>query len=191
MADQTPDQIILPERLVSSVDLSRLIRELKAVDESLRQMELRKPGEPTKLARTGVTLEEIARLNNIQLTDGTQRAQLIELLNAFQAHAPCIHISFAAEPTAKFNRKIVIWMRNNIHPLILLETGLQPTLAAGCMVRTNNKIFDMSLRHHFAENRGLLVQKISEIGAAREATVPSSPAPSPPEPAPALAEAPK
>lgn len=164
MAEQTPEQIVLPERLVSSVDLSRIIRELEAVDESLRQTALRKPGEATKLARSSVTLEELARSNKVQLTDEAQRSQLLALLHGFMKHAPRIHMSLATEPSAKFTRKIIIWMRKNIHPLILLETGLQPTMAAGCMVRTNNKIFDMSLRHRFAENRGLLVQKIAEIG---------------------------
>ena len=168
MADQTTDQIKFPERLVGSVDLSRTIRELEALDESLRQAEIRKPGEPTHLARSSVTLEETARINNVQLTDRAQREQLLEVLKAFLIHAPRIRISVAAEPTAKFNQKLLIWLRANIHPLVLLEIGLQPTLAAGCMVRTTNKIFDLSLRQHFSENRGLLVQKITEIGALAE-----------------------
>lgn len=169
MAEQITEQIVLPERLVGSVDLSRLIRELEAVDESLRQTELRKPGEATKLTRSSTTLEELARANKVQLTDETQRTQLLALLHGFKDHAPRIHMSLATEPSAKFTRKIIIWMRKNVHPLILLEVGLQPTLAAGCMVRTNNKIFDMSLRHRFTENRGLLVQKIAEIGQKVEA----------------------
>ncbi len=169
MTDTPPEQIVLPERLISSVDLARLIRELKAVDESLRQTELRKPGEPTKLARTSSTLEDLAQANKIQLTDETQRAQLLALLNSFKDHAPRMHMSLATEPSAKFTHNIIIWLRKNIHPLLLLEVGLQPTLAAGCMIRTNNKLFDLSLRHKFTENRPLLVQKISEISEKIEA----------------------
>jgi hypothetical protein len=169
MTDTPPQQIALPERLVSSVDLSRLIRELNALDESLRQTELRKPGEPTQLARSSTTLEDLAQANKIQLTDETQRAQLLALLNGFKAHAPRVHMSLATEPSAKFTHNIVIWMRKNIHPLLLLEVGLQPTLAAGCMIRTNNKLFDLSLRHKFTENRALLVQKITEISEKIEA----------------------
>lgn len=168
MTEKPPEQIIFPERLVSTVDLSRLVRELEAVDETLSQMELGSPGEETKLARHSVTLEEIASLNKVQLTDSLQRTQFLTLLHGFQKHAPSIHMSLATEPSAKFIQKIIVWMRSNIHPLILLEIGLQPTLAAGCMLRTNNKMFDMSLRHRFTENRGLLVQKISEIGVAHE-----------------------
>jgi hypothetical protein len=168
MADQSKGQIVLPERLVSSVDLSRTIRELEALDESLRQAELRKPGEPTKLSRSSVTLEEMAKLNNIALTDGVQRQQMLAVLKAFYQNAPRIHMSFAAEPSANFVRKILVWMRSNLSPIIVLEIGLQPTLAAGCMIRTTNKMFDMSLRHRFADNRYILVEKITEIGAAKE-----------------------
>lgn len=176
MSENISEQIILPERLVSSADLSRLIRELEAIDESLNQSELRKPGEPTKLARSSATLEEMAKVNNVQLTDKTQRLQMLAMLQAFKDHAPRIHLSVASEPTANFNRMIIIWLRKNIHPLMLLEIGLQPTLAAGCMLRTDNKIFDMSLRHRFAENRGILIQKISEIGQKAEAVPQSAPA---------------
>lgn len=168
MAQNTQDQIILPERLTSSVDLARLIRELSALDESLRQAKIRKPGAPTQLSRSSQTLEELARVNNVHLTDDVQRTQLLELLTAFQAHAPRVHMGLATEPTAAFTRKIVIWMRANIHPLVLLEVGLQPTIAAGCTIRTNNKFFDMSLRNHFANNRELLIQKITEIGQKAE-----------------------
>jgi hypothetical protein len=162
MEKNTQKQIVLPDQLTSSVDLARTIRELEALDESLNQAELRKPGTPTKLAASSVTLEDLAKINNVSLTDKTQRAQLLSMLHAFYEHSPRIHISLANEPSAAFVRKTAIWMRKNIHPLVLLEVGLQPTLAAGCMIRTNNKIFDMSLRHRFEENRHLLVEKLSE-----------------------------
>lgn len=174
MADeQTPGQIILPERLVSSVDLSRLVRELGGFDEMLREETLRRPDVAIKVGRCSATLEDLARLNSVDLTDQTQRVQLLELLQTFQLHAPRIHMSLATEPSAKFNHKIIIWLRANIHPLLLLESGLQPNLAAGCMIRTNNKMFDMSLRHRFVENRGLLLQKITEIGAKAEPAAPA------------------
>jgi len=140
MTNNTNASISLPEQLVSSVDLSRIIRELEALDESLRQAELRKPGEPTKLSRSSVSLEELARINKVSLVDSKQRQQLILLLKGFLDHAPRIHMSLATEPSAGFTRKMILWLRANIHPVVLLEIGLQPTLAAGCIVRTTNKM---------------------------------------------------
>ena len=162
MAEKTKGHIVLPEQLVSSVDLARVTRELEALDDSLHQATLRKAGEPTKLSRSSITLEDLARLNGVSLMNAAHRSQLIKLLHALHEHTPRIRISLASEPSGTFLQKIVVWMRANVHPTILLEAGLQPTLSAGCTIRTHNKIFDMSLRHRFDENRHMLIEKIKE-----------------------------
>ena len=162
MAEHDSGQISLPDRLASPGDLARVTRELEALDDSLYQAGLRKPGQPTKLARSSATLEELARLNGVSLLDAKQRAQLIELLHALLEHAPHVRMSLAAEPSGRFVQEVIVWMRGNIHPTVLVEIGLQPSLAAGCMLRTPNKVFDMSLRHRFEEQRHLLAEKIGE-----------------------------
>jgi len=164
MSDESPAprQFVLPDNLISFVDLSRVRRELAALDDSFYQAGLRKAGQPTQLSRSSRTLEDLASANQVSLLDAAHRAQLIATLDAFDKQAQQIHMSFAAEPSAKFVSHIIVWLRQNIHSLILLEIGLQPSLAAGCMVRTNNKMIDMSLRHRFFENRHLLDQKIRE-----------------------------
>lgn len=163
MAQQNKKQITLPAQLVSSIDLARVTRELEALDDSLHQAGLRKAGQPTKLSRSSITLEDTARLNGVSLMDPGQRSQLIDLLKALYDHSPRIRMSLASEPSGNFVQKISVWLRENIHPTIFLEVGMQPTLSAGCTVRTNNKLFDMSLRHRFDEQRGLLMQKIKEV----------------------------
>lgn len=165
MTDQAAPHIKLPERLVSPTDLAHVTRELEALDDSLHQAALRKPGEPTKLARSSAALEEMASLNGVSLLDAAQRAQLLELARALQEHAPRVRMSLAAEPSGRFMQSIIVWLRGNVHPTLLLEIGLQPSLAAGCMLRTPNKVFDMSLRHRFAEQRGLLAEKIKGVTA--------------------------
>jgi F0F1-type ATP synthase delta subunit len=71
-----------------------------------------------------------------------------------------LHISFAAEPSTQALEKILVWFRANIHPQALLQVGLQPTIAAGCVLRTPNKVFDMSLRNHLIEQQKYLMQLI-------------------------------
>lgn len=161
----TTKQFVLPENLISPVDLMRIIRELSALDDVLYQSNLRTPGQPTKINRTSRILEEVAEANQLSLINAQHRAELISALKAFLDHAPKIHMSFAVEPSPKFTRSIIVWLRSNIHPLLLLEIGLQPTMAVGAVVRTTNKVFDMSLRHHFAENRHLLNEKIMAAGS--------------------------
>ena len=153
---------VLPENLISSIDLHRTVRELAALDESFYQASVRVPGQSVKLARSSQILEDLAAVNGVSLLDMSQRGELLAALKSYTPNAPRIHMSFAAEPSAKFSARMVIWLRQNIDPLILLEIGLQPTLAVGCSVRTNNRVFDMSLRHRFREQRHILREKIAE-----------------------------
>jgi F0F1-type ATP synthase delta subunit len=53
----------------------------------------------------------------------------------------------------------VTWLRANIHPQALVQVGLQPNIAAGCVVRTANKQFDLSLRQSFAKHKDLLIEQ--------------------------------
>lgn len=205
MSSENTTQIKLPERLVSSVDLSRTIRELKAVDDWLNQAALRGSGQAISMPKTSTTLEEVATLNGVSLLDKAHREQLLTVLHAFSDHAPRIHMSFAVEPSAPFTRRMISWMRTSVNPVILLEIGLQPTLAAGCTIRTTNKLFDLSLRHRFTDSRPMLVESIAKstvdapkepvttatvatpaAEAAPQATAPAAPtaaAPAPPAPA--------
>lgn len=155
--------INLPQRLVTTVDLARVMRELKMLDDWLNQAALRETGKPVSPPKTSATLEDVAMTNDISLLESTDRQKLLVLLKVFSDHAPKIHMSFAVEPSAAFLQRMISWLRTNINPLILLDVGLQPTLAAGCTVRTTNKLFDLSLRHRFVDSRPLLVESIAKF----------------------------
>jgi hypothetical protein len=125
--------------------------------------------------KTSQTLEDIASINGISLLDQTQRTALMEVLDNLKKTAPRVHMSFAVEPSAQFRINMITWLRANVHPFILLDSGLQPTLAAGCMLRTTNKMIDMSLRHRFKENRHFLVEKIAAFPETVAKPAPASP----------------
>ena len=80
-----------------------------------------------------------------------------------------MHISFSSEPTPIFLERLLSWIRREINPLVLLTIGLQPAIGAGCIVRTTNKYFDLSLRQTFIDKRKLLLEQI----------IPSVPVPAP------------
>jgi F0F1-type ATP synthase delta subunit len=108
----------------------------------------------------------VAELNNYNLLDSARRKELAGKLDQVIGKAPLIHISFAAEPSPKALERILIWFRQNVHSQTLLQVGLQPTIAAGCVVRTANKVFDLSMREHLKNQEPFLVQLIN--GAGRE-----------------------
>jgi F0F1-type ATP synthase delta subunit len=79
-------------------------------------------------------------------------------------------MSFAIEPSSFMTQKIVSWFRKEVHPALMLHTGIQPTIAAGCVMRTSNKYFDFSLRQHLTASQGLLTKAIEEHSAEEDST---------------------
>jgi F0F1-type ATP synthase delta subunit len=158
--------IKLPTNIVSQVDVSRILRELKSLDDFFIASKARTAGTPMQLPRLTRLLDQVARENNFNLIDEAHRKALSQELDTIIASAPLLHISFAAEPSPKALEKILIWFRTNIRPDALLQVGLQPTIAAGCVVRTSNKVFDMSLKEHLTEQEQYLMQLI-DIAAKR------------------------
>jgi F0F1-type ATP synthase delta subunit len=150
----------LPTLVFGPVELHRLQRELEALEEFLEQAELRKAGKQPLLPKMSRLLEALAGNNNLNLLVPADRQQLVVFLKHVSADAPVVHVSFAADPSSAFTAKVVAWFRANAHPYTLLQLGLQPNIAAGCVVRTNNKSFDFSLRGHFHEKRHLLLEAI-------------------------------
>lgn len=171
---QSP-QLALPSTVTGLTDVTRLQHEAETLDEYLRQAALRKGGDANKLPKIPVMLDDVATLNHLNLLHEPDRQRLAAFLKLLQTRAPQVHMSFASEPSTEFTAKIVTWLRQNIHPLMLVQVGLQPSIAAGCTLRTTNKVFDFSLRQHLVRNRQLLVDAISNLGEA-PAAVPQPPA---------------
>src|SRR5690606_10854194 len=88
-----------------------------------------------------------------------------------KSKAPVIHISFPSEASPAFIAKILEWFRTEVHPHVVLHVGLQPELAAGCVVRTTNRMFDFSLRKRFEQSKKKLLESIEALDKMPERTV--------------------
>jgi hypothetical protein len=152
----------LPYSLVSPADLSRAIREVESLDNFLRQAKIRTPGNPVTPPKTSKTLEDLSEANDISLLDESQRSGLKETLQIMRKNPVKIHVSFASTPSVSFLQEVCKWFRQNVHQSALLETGLQPSIAAGCVIRTKNQVFDLSLRNRFALNREMLSKALEQ-----------------------------
>jgi hypothetical protein len=150
----------LPLIIVSPVDVSRLIRELETIDNYLLQQTVQK--HELKMPTTTKLMDELIQLNKLNLLDKPERQQTQKFLTAIKQRAPLLHISFSADPSPLFIEKLMFWLRENIHPLVLLTVGLQPNIGAGCLVRTSNKYFDFSLNKHLSEDRTLLMKTLRD-----------------------------
>jgi hypothetical protein len=155
------EHLKLPLGIVDQGDAMRLLRELSSLDDFFVGANARKGGTPQQPPKTTILLSQLAELNGVSLLDKTHRATLINALQIIVKGAPMLHMSFASEPPPKSVEPILEWLRQNIHPQVLLQVGLAPSIAAGCVLRTPNKFFDMSIRVHLQKQAHLLNELIA------------------------------
>ncbi len=170
----------LPVLVFGVAEIRRLKRELEALEDFMHASEIREPGKQAALPRVSRLLDALATDNSRNLLQEDDRKEMYHFLAGIEKKAPTIHVSFASDPSSAFVAKLVTWLRGNIDPSILLQIGLQPTIAAGCIVRTPNKQFDLSLRQNLTEQRGKLIEALDAISGKPAPTVPATAA----EPAP-------
>jgi hypothetical protein len=146
--------------IVTPADVGRLLRELEDINANLLQLKVRDPESKVALPAVGKRMEKLVDLNSLNLLHVSDRTALKVFLTKIKEKAPQLHISFGAEPNPVFLDKLMTWLRKEIDPLVLLTIGLQPAIGAGCMLRTTNKYFDMSLRQTFIDKRQLLLEQL-------------------------------
>jgi F0F1-type ATP synthase delta subunit len=165
---------LLPTLILGPADVNRTLVEMQQLDDYLLQTYKKVPDE-IKLPKTSRTLEALAEVNDADLLALEDRQRLQAFLVSLQQHAPVLHISFAAEPSAAFTSRIVGWLRANVSKYVLLQVGLQPSIAAGCVLRGTNKVFDMSLRRYLQDQKPLMAQLMAKVREAPEAVLADAP----------------
>lgn len=170
---------LLPPTVVGPADVAQLQRRLSDYIELAHQAQLRqKNGSEASLPQPPRSLSDFAATNNADLGKSDSRDALLKQLQTTLDSAPVITMSFAADPSAAFMAKIITWFRANIDPLVLVRTGLQPNIAAGCTVRTSSKVYDFSLRSRFNQQRPMLLEHLRASGKppVAEVTIKTPPA---------------
>ena len=172
------EPIHLPTGVVSTGDARRLRRDIAALEDTLQAIRLRTNAPVAKLPRLSRSIEEFASTNRLNFLLPEDRHHAAVFMDYVLKKAPVMNISFASEATRKFTTEIVLWLRANFDSEMLLEIGLEPNIAAGCVVRTTNKVFDFSLISHLAEKRPMLMEKLLQTqGAIQTPIIPLASAP--------------
>lgn len=154
----------LPDSLIGSADVARVKRSLETLNDQHQEARLRakKGGNEVTIDEPSRGLVAVAESNDYNLDTAEDRTELLSELEKLIATAPTITMSFAVDPSAAFMTKIVGWLRTNIDPCLMVRVGLQPSIAAGCIVRTSGKIYDFSLRSKFTEQRPMLIARLKQ-----------------------------
>lgn len=90
-------------------------------------------------------LGEILSANKLKDDTATLK-KILQQLEGFKQHAPQVRIAFSQEPDQDFYKKIVGWFRREIHPSVLVQVGIQPTIGGGFILQTAARRYDMSLK---------------------------------------------
>ena len=151
----------LPFLVTGPVEIGRLMRELDKINEEVLQSSLRSEGQSVAMSLPSQLLEATLEINQLDINKEQDRLLLAKNLAIIKQRAPVVHMSFGADPPVDFIEKIMEWLRAEIHPFMLLTIGLQPTIGAGCILRTNNKYFDMSLKQDFASKKEMLAKLVT------------------------------
>ncbi len=157
--------ILLPESVLTKRDLLRLVREAERIDNEVSSDVIRnevKHKEPEEL-QISSRFASFVDKNNVNLDDKSQRVQLVKQLQLLKDKVPVVHVTFATDADTESIGKLVEWFRSSVHPQVVIDVGLQPGLVAGAYIRTNNKVFDFSLKALLKGNRSLLVEKLEAL----------------------------
>lgn len=153
--------LVLPTAVVGLIDVGRLIREFDKLEAFIQQQTVRDDGNDTvKLPKLSLLMDQLVDKNKLDLLQEADRTKTHDFLREVRKHAPKVHMSFSANPSPRFVQSLTAWLRQNIHPEVLIAIGLQPGIGAGCVLRTTNKYFDMSLAQSFANSRDKLMQSL-------------------------------
>ncbi|HEX4774837.1 MAG TPA: hypothetical protein VH234_04950 [Candidatus Saccharimonadales bacterium] len=160
------ERLKLPTSVIGEVDVARLLRELNGLNDFFVGAQARTNGTAMQMPKLSRQLDQLAKDNSVNLLDNADRNKLLAGMQGIKSHSPKVQISFAADPSPKALEQILVWMRRHIHPHLLVQVGLQPSVAAGCILRTPNKVFDMSLRSNLKKQEPYLAKLIT--GAVNE-----------------------
>jgi F0F1-type ATP synthase delta subunit len=152
--------LTLPTVIASRQDITHVHRELRLFDDAAMQSVMRHDN-PVKFPPISSKLRGLVQQNQVDLREEAERKKLLATLDKLKNNAPTIHISFPAEPSPEVLQKLVTWLRKEIDPRIVIRVGMQPTIAAGVIVRTPNHQFDFSLRQHLQKHKDKLVERLA------------------------------
>lgn len=165
MSEASAPQLMLPASVISRVDMTRLVRDLEAVDDSLEAQKARREGESGRyrLPNMSQVLNDFLTINKLDIMNDRVRMDLKSQLRKLKEHAPVLHMTFATEADPESLQQLAAWIRRELHPLALISVGLQPSLVGGVYLRTPNHVHDFSLRNHMKDSRQLIVTALDKL----------------------------
>lgn len=152
----------LPEAIATKADLVNVLRNLEEVLDTYRQNSIRGEEGVDFTARTDVSSNLAALVQENQLAVDVKTLTALETwLNQLKDRAPVVRFTFASDPTPEFLGRIVSWLRQASGQFVLVRFGIQPSIAAGCIMYTPAHHYDFSLRSKILKSGSIFIKYVS------------------------------
>lgn len=111
--------------------------------------------EPSLSQELSILIEQNCPEVNVENLEAVQ-LELKRILD----HAPRVTLTLAAIPGGVTKKAIVEWLRREVSPDILVRFEANRQILGGVMLRTKNRIYDLSFRKQITGNKNRLVELI-------------------------------
>ncbi len=140
-------ELKLPESIASKRDITRLLRAMEAYSEQAlqRRVSLKSAGSQRPEPAMPRSLGELLEFNSLDNSEGSFKELGAELTRV-KDESPVVRVAFSSYPDDDVLRKIVGWFRREIQSDLLVQVGVQPMIAGGCVVQTGPNRYDFSIR---------------------------------------------
>lgn len=158
-------EFTLPSSIISKVDISRLVREFETVDNALTSKDVRNKAHASEedMPAMSPQLSAFLESNPVDLNNSGARSEYIKQLRLLKKNVHTMNMTFAVVADPESLQQLSAWVRESIHPQIVIETHLQPGLVAGMYLRSQNHVFDFSVRNALKSKRGELKKELEAL----------------------------
>jgi hypothetical protein len=160
------NEFTLPSDIVTKVDVSRLVREFEGIDNALTAKTVRKKAGASSEETPAMSpqLSGFLEVNPVELENTGARSAYIKQLRLLKDNVKVMNMTFAVVADPESLQQLSAWLRESVHPHTVIDAHLQPALVAGVYLRSQNHVFDFSVRNALKAKRGELEK---ELGALR------------------------
>ncbi len=140
-------ELKLPDSVGSKRDIIRMQRMIETyLDGALQQrVALEKANVMRQETMLPKEVDELMQFNQLEVNEQNLKT-VYDQLSTIKEKAKTVRVSFASEPSEEVFRKIVGWFRREIDSAVLIQIGVQPSIAGGVVVHTGPNRYDFSLR---------------------------------------------
>ncbi len=151
---QHEQELLLPDLVITKKDAYGLLLLIENLSDRLVANSVKK--ETTN--EIDPLVVDLALKNGLNELDLQAVDSIKERLRLQLQKAVVVHMAFSSEPTDAGLSRIVGWLRKEVSQSVLIHVTIRPSIAGGCIVRTNRRIYDFSFRRLLTVTRPKLVE---------------------------------